>query len=103
MKADKDLLFLGAATLALAAAALLAGCDPESSIGSSSAAQTATVISFNADWTVAHSGPLVGGGLALLRYAPERLPNCRAIYHGGPAWGIVGTWQADGGFARSAP
>jgi hypothetical protein len=99
---EKDVLTLFLATIALAAAALLAGCTGASDIASTSAATSTPMISFNSDWSI-QSDPIVGGSTAILHYDPARLPQCRAVYEGFPAWGITATWQADGGFARSAP
>jgi len=93
--------WLCAATAGLVAAALMAGCDGQIPVGETVAAASVPTLSFNADWTVTASAPLQGGGSAVLHYAPERLPQCRTVYHGGPAWGITANWAADGGFARS--
>src|SRR5690349_16765158 len=97
-----DTLVFVAATLALATAAVLAGgCDgaPTTAsttalMGETRAAEGAPTLTFNADWSIAQSGPVVGGGTAVLHYDPARLPACRATYHGFPAWGIVGYWNA---------
>jgi hypothetical protein len=99
-----DTLVFVAATLALATAAVLAGgCDgapTTASYGETRAAEGAPTLGFDVDWSIAQSGPVVGGGTAVLHYDPARLPACRATYHGFPAWGIVGYWNADGGFGR---
>src|SRR5688572_14234308 len=85
--------------------AMLAACaPPEAEIAATSAAATAEVpvLTFAADWSETQSGPLVAGSPAKIRFALERLPQCRAIYHGGPAWGITANWTAEDGYARSA-
>jgi hypothetical protein len=48
------------------------------------------VLSFDADWTVTQSAPLVAGRPALLRYALDRLPACR-----GPGWGLAAFFQGE--------
>src|SRR6185295_7765508 len=97
-------LFLVASAIGFCAAVFLAGCNGEiSPVGESAAAASVPMLSFSADWSITASGPLVGGSPATIHYDLARLPRCRAVYHGGPAWGIVADWAADGGFARSAP
>jgi hypothetical protein len=86
---------------------LLAGCggqlrNTDSEITSADTAATAT-LTFAADWSVTQSAPVVSGGKATIHYDLERLPHCRAQYHGGPAWGIVAFWAVDGGQAFTAP
>src|SRR5438874_13767624 len=97
------LFFLAASTIGFCAAVLLAGCTPPPAVGENRAAESVPTLSFNADWTAGASGPLIGGSAAIVHYDPSRLPQCRTIYHGGPAWGITANWNADGGFGRSAP
>ncbi|MCA1663312.1 MAG: DUF6209 family protein [Myxococcales bacterium] len=60
-------------------------------------------LSFAADWSVAQSAPVVSAGKAILHYDVARLPNCRAIYHGLPAWAITAYYAVDGGQAFTAP
>ncbi len=55
------------------------------------------VVAFHADWNeVTEVGPVRAGGRLKLRYAPERLPNCRAHRYGMPAWSILAYWSAEG-------
>ena len=74
--------------------------DGESVAADTSATPT---LSFAADWSIAQSAPLVGGANAVIHYDPARLPNCRATYHGFPAWGITAFYAVDGGQAFTAP
>jgi hypothetical protein len=69
------------------------------------AADTAAppTLSFAADWSVAQSAPVVAGGKATIHYDVARLPHCRAVYHGFPAWAILAWYAVDGGQAFSAP
>jgi|GEM_PF-777622 len=61
-------------------------------------------LAFNADWqTVTEAGPIKAGGRLKLRYAAERLPNCRATKYGQPAWSILAYWQAPGHDATYVP
>ncbi len=84
---------------------LLASCalDPATTTATSTqsaaggAADVAPVLRFGADGSVETSAPLVAGAPATLHYDIERLPDCRAIYHGLPAWGIVASFTGDGG------
>jgi hypothetical protein len=96
---------------AVAGAALtLAGCGESQSVDSDlrAAALTAPgvrpstpLLSFAVDGSITQSAPIVSGGLARLHYDIERLPNCRAIYHGLPAWNILASWSVDGGAAHN--
>src|SRR5262245_38829237 len=83
---------------------VLAGCEAgPAPVSESSAAQAGIpVVTFAADWSEASSGPLVGGAPAILRFDLRRLPQCRAVYHGGPAWGVTANWMGDDGVAHSA-
>jgi len=60
-----------------------------------SAASTPPIITFNANWTITQSAPLVAGQPAVFRYNISRLPTCRATYNSSPAWAISATYQAD--------
>ena len=73
--------------------------------GESVAADSAPTptLSFAADWSVTQSAPVVAGAAAVIHYDPARLPNCRATYHGFPAWGITVYYAVDGGQAFYAP
>lgn len=54
-------------------------------------------LSFNADWSVTQSAPLVEGGQMQIHYAPERLPDCRGTSDTGEdTWQIVGHYLLDG-------
>jgi hypothetical protein len=83
-------------TLALAAAALLAGCSPLSDSASSESAASLPTLSFYADWSVAQSGALVGGSQAAIHYDVARLPRCRVTTDGVQAWAITGYFSVDG-------
>jgi len=50
----------------------------------------ATVLEFDVSYGEALSGPLVAGDRVLIRYAPERLPQCRSTSGGADGWGISG-------------
>ena len=84
-----------------------AGCGGQLSPSSSEtvAADTAAppTLSFAADWSIVQSGPVLSGGKVTLHYDVARLPNCRATYHGFPAWGISAYYAVDGGQAFTAP
>lgn len=60
-----------------------------------SAQATPPVITFDANWSVTQSAPLVAGQPAVFRYDTNRLPSCRATYNGSPAWAISAMYQAD--------
>lgn len=79
---------------------LLAGCGG-ASVGVVTSAEWSPppVLSFNADFTETQSGPLVAGAQAVLHFDPARLPECRGVYQGVPAWTITGSFAADGGAA----
>jgi hypothetical protein len=98
-----SIFFLAASTIGFFAAVLLAGCDAGSTFAATSQADSVPTLTFNSDWTIAASGALVGGASAKVHYDIARLPQCRTLYHGGPAWGLTANWAADGGFARSVP
>jgi hypothetical protein len=101
-------LFASAIGLAVAA---LAGCggqlqpaDAEVATGAVAAAETApALLTFAADWSVKQSAHVVSGGKATIHYDAARLPNCRAWYHGFPAWGISAYWTVDGGNVFTQP
>jgi len=50
----------------------------------------ATVLEFDVGYGEALSGPLVAGERVVIRYAPERLPQCRTTSGGADGWGISG-------------
>ena len=80
---------------------LVAACNAPSPQGVVVAADTAATptLTFAADWSVAQSGPVLSGDKATIHYDVARLPNCRATYHGLPAWGISAYYAVDGGQA----
>ena len=87
---------------------VLSGCSgpPDhggAEIASADTASPPPTLSFAADWSVTQSAPVIAGGKATIHYDVSRLPDCRATYHGFPAWGIVAYWAVDGGQAFSAP
>lgn len=75
----------------------------ESEVVSADTAAPPSLLSFAADWSVTQSAPVVSGGKATIHYDVARLPNCRATYHGFPAWGISAYYAVDGGQAFSVP
>jgi hypothetical protein len=60
------------------------------------------VITYAADWSESVSGPIRAGRSLVVRYDPARLPQCRDMQAGQPAWRIDGGYRFDGGPARSA-
>ncbi|MBN2358059.1 MAG: hypothetical protein JXR83_01310 [Deltaproteobacteria bacterium] len=54
-------------------------------------------IRFNADWSEQVEGRLARGGVAVIDYAWERLPNCRIVYRGWESWDIIANAQFDSG------
>jgi len=76
--------------------ALLLGCGDGVSSDSSDATAKA-VLSFNADWSVEQSSPLVEGRRARVVYDETRLPDCRGEMNGNPAWSINGYAQLEDG------
>ncbi len=102
---------LAVVTLAVAivaTAAIAAGCggqlrNQDSEIVAADSAPPPAVLTFAADWSVTQSAPIIAGGKATIHYDIARLPQCRAQYHGGPAWGIVARWSVDGGYVFEAP
>jgi hypothetical protein len=53
------------------------------------------IITFGSDWSITQSAPLVAGQAAILRYDTDRQPQCRATYHGLPAWAIIASFHGD--------
>nr|WP_211194302.1 DUF6209 family protein [Pyxidicoccus fallax] len=67
-------------------------------VGTVAAAQTAPVISFNANWSLTESAPLVAGGSAQVAYDATRLPQCRTwLADGTPTWSITGHYRLNNG------
>jgi len=92
--------------LALAFVFLVAACNarsPEAAVVAADTAATPPTLTFAADWSVAQSAPVIAGGKATIHYDVARLPNCRATYHGLPAWGISAFYAVDGGQAFTQP
>jgi hypothetical protein len=58
-------------------------------------------VSFNGDWSITQSAPLVAGGTVRFAYDASRLPGCRGEANGKPAWGITGAAQLNGGAVAS--
>lgn len=86
----------------------LAGCGPSlldaPSDRPGAAREGAQVtLSFGADWSEAASGPLVAGDRVWVDYDPARLPRCRGVKYGRPAWGLTGFWRVNGGEVGSFP
>jgi hypothetical protein len=77
--------------------------EPAAGSAPLAAAEVAPTLGFAADWSVAASGPIVSGGPAIVHYDVARLPDCRAVYHGFPAWGINAYYAVDGGPAFTVP
>jgi hypothetical protein len=55
------------------------------------------VLTFDADGGFEQTGDLVAGGRMTVRYALERLPECRASQGGYPQWGAAGHLKVDDG------
>ncbi len=73
------------------------GGDSGSAPGGGKADGDLPTITFAADWSVTQSAPIVKGGQVVIRYAPERLPQCRAQSDTGEdTWSIVGHYTLDG-------
>jgi hypothetical protein len=72
-------------------------------VGTAAAAQTTTpVITFNANWTLAESAPLVAGGQVQVAYDATRLPQCRTtLPDGSPGWSLTGYYRLNGGAVGS--
>jgi len=65
--------------------------------GTAAVAQTTPVISFNANWSISESAPLVVGGQAQIAYDASRLPQCRTTAPDGtPTWSITGYHRLGG-------
>ena len=75
----------------LCGALLLAACGSPEPAAEPAVSQhrrplgTYPVLSFNADWSVVQSAPLIAGQPAVLRYETARLGSCRS-----PGWAITG-------------
>ncbi len=71
-------------------------------VGTTAAAQSAS-ISFNADWSVnASASPLPAGAQVAISYDANRLPGCRGTTNtGGPAWSITGYYRFNDGAVQS--
>ncbi len=52
---------------------------------------------FGADFSETLTAPVVAGQTLRVRYAPDRLPDCRGTQGGRPQWNITGYAAADGG------
>lgn len=63
----------------------------------------AATVHFNADWTLSTEGDLANAKAINIDYAVDRLPSCRAIYRGQPAWEILAYARFDGGPVSSTP
>lgn len=91
----------------LALFVLVAGCGGQLQPAGAEIAAADTsatpVVSFNADWSVTQTAHVVSGGKAIIHYDVARLPNCRAYYHGFPAWSISAYWAVDGGQTYTQP
>ena len=67
-------------------------------VGTAAAAQTAPVITFNANWSLTESAPLVAGGQVQVAYDATRLPQCRTtLPDGSPGWSLTGHYRLNGG------
>ncbi|WP_223757290.1 DUF6209 family protein [Myxococcus sp. RHSTA-1-4] len=67
-------------------------------LGTAAAAQTSPVITFNANWSLSESAPLVAGGEVQIAYDAARLPQCRTtLPDGTPNWSITGHYRLNNG------
>lgn len=106
---DRRSSFVWASLLALAAALgfalALAGCvgaAPAAGVSEADSTAATPRLSFNADWTITQSAPLVAGQPAILHYDFARLPRCRATADGVPAWNLYAAFAADGAAEEDA-
>jgi hypothetical protein len=60
-------------------------------------ANVGAVLAFESDWSETQHGALHAGDQVLVHYDPARLAQCAASTHGGAAWNITMSYQADGG------
>jgi hypothetical protein len=82
---------------ALLALLLLACGSPASETGSASAPSTGgAVVDFAGDFSVTESGDLVPAGSLTFRYDLGRLPKCRFVEYGQPAWSVLAYVSFDG-------
>jgi hypothetical protein len=85
--------------------AALAGCSPlTDEEASATAVQLAVAaedadatLSFGLDWSESLDGELNVGDTVALDYALDRLPDCRGVKYGQPAWSVLAYWRIDGG------
>src|SRR5262247_4092227 len=75
--------------LATALAACVASPDDESSGGGKADGNT-PVITFASDWSEKASGTLLAGSEVRIKYALDRLTDCRGSTGGSEVWGISG-------------
>ncbi|MEQ1504589.1 MAG: DUF6209 family protein [Myxococcota bacterium] len=92
----------------VAMVAVVVGCEParvappdEPGAGARDAEPVELV--FGADWSEVASGPIVEGATVHVAYDPARLPQCRGVKYGNPAWAITAFWSIDGGPVANFP
>jgi len=56
-----------------------------------------TRVRFGDDWSESIEGELVAGGVLVVDYDWDRLPDCRVIYRGFPGWEIIAHPRFDAG------
>src|SRR6476660_6782485 len=81
----------------------LAACAVDSSDGSTTGAEggkadgSEPTITFKADYTQKASGALLAGSPVRIRYALDRLQDCRGTSGGSDQWGVSGYAKFDDG------
>jgi hypothetical protein len=64
-------------------------------------AHEGAVLAFESDWSETQDAALHAGDQVIVHYDPARLAQCAASTHGGAAWNITMSYQADGGPIKS--
>jgi hypothetical protein len=73
------------------------GANFHFSIGAAGGGGADALLVFGADGSVDLQGKLVAGGTLRVRYALERLSDCRGTQGGLPQWNVTGAYSVDGG------
>ena len=78
----------------LFAAGCAAPAEEAVATSSSNLGETATAITFGADWSVHTDGILTAGTTVKVVYDEDRNPICRGEQNGAPAWSVTGHVRA---------
>lgn len=81
----------------LFAAGCAAPAEEAVATSSSNLGETATAITFGADWSVHTDGILTAGTTGKVVYDEDRNPICRGEQNGAPAWSVTGHVRVAGG------